>query len=99
MSLLKLIADNQFSIFESILTPLRHSLSLDMTTDSTIQLDSMERCNDLMEVLNHLVATQSREQWSSISHQPGASSSHGPSSNVKGLQVCHQNRMQLVDIL
>ena len=72
---------------------------MDTTIDSTVQLDSIERCNDLMDMLNHLVAAQSREQWLSISHQQWPKFDHGLSSNTKGLHLCHHSRLQLVDIL
>ena len=79
MDLLKLIAHNQNSIFESILTPIRKLLSLDNSTVFNAPSDGLERCNDMMDMLNHLVAAQSREQWVSISHQLGPKSS-----NMKG---------------
>ena len=80
----KVIADTHFSIFESILNPIRKSLSSGNNADSTVEPDCVEYCNDLLEVLNHLVATQSEEQWLSFSQPPGHNYYRRPSSNTKG---------------
>lgn len=79
-----IIADIHFSIFESILSPIRKSLSMGDNSDSTVMADWVEGCYDLMEILNHLVATQSEEQWRRFSQQPGHNYRPGRPPNMKG---------------
>ncbi len=63
--------------------PIRESLGLDGNTQ--VAVDKIEAGSNLMEILNQLVATQSREQWSRFLLQPGPTSYSRPSSLVKGL--------------
>ena len=66
-----------------MITPIKKSLRLDKKDPAT--MDSIEAGSDLMDVLNQLVATQSRDQWLRFALKPGSSSYNHQISKAKGL--------------
>lgn len=75
-------ADDCHRVFETVITPIRKSLSLD--TKDPASVDGIEAGNGLMDVMNQLVATQSRDQWLRFALQPGTNSNNHQSFNSRG---------------
>lgn len=76
-------ADDCHRVFETVIASIKKSLSSD--TKDSASVDRIEAGSDLMDVLNQLVATQSRDQWLRFALQPGTSSNNHQSSKARGL--------------
>ncbi|ERF71802.1 hypothetical protein EPUS_01717 [Endocarpon pusillum Z07020] len=61
-------------VFDTVIASIKKSLSSD--TKDSASLDKIEAGSDLMDVLNQLVATQSRDQWVRFALQPGTTSNN-----------------------